>query len=53
MDANMKATLARWGFRPVDSKGHPKADSESAPKKSDESVKEIAKKILESPDVEL
>ena len=56
MDANMNAILARWGFRPIDSNGHPTAD-EPAPepqvRESSEEVKAIAKKILESPDVKL
>ena len=46
--------LERWGFRPTTEAGHPKADSEPRPQKQpDEKVKEIAQKILSTPDVKL
>jgi len=49
--------LKIWGFKKIDSNGHPTADEPvSEPQKARESSEEvmaIAKRILESPDVKL
>jgi len=55
MDANMRATLARWGIRPVNELGQPKT-AESAPTpqpKDNEETRKLAQKILTIPDVKI
>jgi hypothetical protein len=60
MDSSMREQLRRWGFRPIDTNGQPKTDSEpqqlqkpQQQEPSDETL-EIAKKLLnDCPDVKL
>jgi hypothetical protein len=55
-DTSFDATLRKWGFRPVNEFGQPKA-ADSAPQKQqpkdDEETRKLAQKILTMPDVKL
>jgi hypothetical protein len=57
MDENMKRTLARWGFRPIDDQGQPKTDGvpQTPPsmKPEDEAMRDLARKVLDIPDVKI
>jgi hypothetical protein len=53
MDSNMRETLAKWGFLPIDTNGQPKADEQPPQKPKDESTRKLAEKVLSIPDVKL
>ena len=50
--------LAAWGFRPIDPDGQPKSDQPQQPqaqpeKQLDDATRDLAKKILNMPDMKL
>jgi hypothetical protein len=53
MDSSFREMLRRWGFRPVNESGQPKAvDSAPTPQPKDsEETRKLAQKILTIPDV--
>lgn len=53
MDPSFKAMLARWGFRPIDSNGHPTADEQKPEKQPDGKTRKIVEEINKTPDVNI